>query len=141
MSSGMEPALLRAISCDDEALSLSFGKSFSVQKVSMRVSVSSSFFCTIDSGKLSSMDKIRPSNVVSNATPRPLVRLLIDCSSASGSVSPPMDSEPTASDRPITVPMNPKIGIAHRKTLIMEYEASDRLASRSDCVARNSEVS
>ena len=91
-----------------------------MQKASMRVRVSSSFFCTAASGKLIRMLRIRPSRVVSKATPRPPVRLLMEFLSASGSALSPMASEPTATERPMTVPMKPRIGMAQRKTLSSE---------------------
>jgi hypothetical protein len=58
------------------------------------------------------MLRIRPSRVVSKATPRPPVRLLIEALRASGLEVSPMASEPTATESPWTVPMKPRMGMA-----------------------------
>jgi hypothetical protein len=86
------------------------------------LSRSSSDFCIDETGKASRILITRATRVVSNATPSPPVTLLIESMSTdiSCALSVCPENPEIADEMPITVPIKPRIGIAHRKDLTSE---------------------
>ena len=83
----------------------------------MLLRLSSSAFARVFIGKLRNIARTRPSRVVSKAVPRPLVTLPIEPMILSRFEVSERSMLPMALDRPSTVPMKPRIGMAQRKTL------------------------
>ncbi len=94
---------------------------FSLQYSSTLLSRSSSRFCRLDAGNFTSMLSTSATSVVSKAVARPPVTLLSDClrTLMSFAWSSVPENPLTAPPMPITVPMNPRMGMAQMNTLGM----------------------
>ena len=98
----------------------------------MLLRLSSSCLSKELSGKFSVIASTRPSKVASNAVPRPAVTLLIASTTLETSETLEKFMPPIAEERPMTVPMKPRSGMAQRNALSRMKLPLIRAASISD---------